>query len=81
MSLPPYGVKPGRRRAGPHRCPSVGHALGWTVLSAVVPGSGFLHNRRPRLGALSTERPCSGRPAGGPLTTTRVGVPVSVMRR
>jgi len=52
MSLPPYGVKPGRRRAGPHRCPSVGHALGWTVLSAVVPGSGFLHNRRPRLGAL-----------------------------
>ena len=52
MSMPPYGVKPGRRRAGPHRCPSVWHALGWTVLSAVVPGSGFLHNRRQRLGAL-----------------------------
>jgi polyisoprenyl-teichoic acid--peptidoglycan teichoic acid transferase len=52
MSMPPYGVKPGRRRAGPHRCPSVAHALGWTLLSAVVPGAGFLHNRRHRLGAL-----------------------------
>ncbi|HEY3529335.1 MAG TPA: LCP family protein [Nocardioides sp.] len=52
MSMPPYGVKPGRRRAGPHRCPSVAHAVGWTLLSAVVPGAGFLHNRRHRLGAL-----------------------------
>jgi LCP family protein required for cell wall assembly len=52
MSMPPYGVKPGRRKAGPHRCSSVWHALGWTLLSALVPGAGFLHNRRQRLGAL-----------------------------
>jgi LCP family protein required for cell wall assembly len=52
MSMPPYGVKPGRRKAGPHRCDSVLHALGWTGLSAFIPGSGFLHGRRPRLGAL-----------------------------
>jgi LCP family protein required for cell wall assembly len=50
MSMPPYGIKPGRRKAGPHRCGSVLHALGWTVLSAVAPGAGFLHSRRPRLG-------------------------------
>ena len=50
MSMPPYGIKPGRRKAGPHRCDSVLHALGWTVLSAVVPGGGFLHSRRQRLG-------------------------------
>jgi polyisoprenyl-teichoic acid--peptidoglycan teichoic acid transferase len=55
-SMPPYGVKPGRRRAGrrragPHRCDSVRHAVGWTALSAVVPGAGFLHSRRERLGA------------------------------
>jgi polyisoprenyl-teichoic acid--peptidoglycan teichoic acid transferase len=50
MTLPPYGVKPGRRKAGPHRCGSVSHALGWTLLSAVVPGAGFLHGRRTRLG-------------------------------
>ena len=48
--MPPYGVKPGRRKAGPHRCDSVLHALGWTLLSAVVPGAGFLHSRRQRLG-------------------------------
>src|SRR3569623_1209273 len=52
MSMPPYGGKPGRRKAGPHRCSSVRHALGWTLLSALVPGAGFLHNRRQRLGAL-----------------------------
>src|SRR5262245_42325391 len=52
MSMPPYGIKPGRRKAGPHRCDSVLHALGWTLLSAVVPGVGFLHNRRQRLGVL-----------------------------
>jgi LCP family protein required for cell wall assembly len=52
MSMPPYGIKPGRRKAGPHRCDSVLHALGWTLLSAVVPGVGFLHGRRQRLGAL-----------------------------
>ena len=52
MSMPPYGVRPGRRRAGPHRCSSVLHALGWTLLSAVVPGAGYLHSRRQRLGAL-----------------------------
>lgn len=56
MSMPPYGIKhgrrrPGRRKAGPHRCDSVLHALGWTLLSAVVPGAGFLHGRRQRLGA------------------------------
>jgi LCP family protein required for cell wall assembly len=50
MSMPPYGVKPGRRRAGPHRCSSLLHSLGWTLLSAVVPGAGFLHARRQRLG-------------------------------
>src|SRR5262245_3878640 len=50
MSMPPYGVKPGRRKAGPHRCGSVAHALGWTLLSAVLPGAGFLHSRRHRLG-------------------------------
>jgi polyisoprenyl-teichoic acid--peptidoglycan teichoic acid transferase len=50
MSMPPYGVKPGRRKAGPHRCDSVLHALGWTLLSAAVPGVGFLHSRRHRLG-------------------------------
>jgi LCP family protein required for cell wall assembly len=50
MSMPPYGVKPGRRRAGPHRCSSLLHSLGWTLLSAVVPGAGFLHSRRQRLG-------------------------------
>ena len=55
MSMPPYGIKPGRRpagrrKAGPHRCGSVLHAIGWTVLSAVVPGTGFLHSRRQRLG-------------------------------
>jgi LCP family protein required for cell wall assembly len=52
MSMPPYGIKPGRRKAGPHRCSSVLHAVGWTLLSAVLPGAGFLHNRRPRLGTL-----------------------------
>ena len=52
MSMPPYGIKPGRRKAGPHRCSSLLHALGWTLLSAAVPGAGFLHNRRQRLGAL-----------------------------
>jgi polyisoprenyl-teichoic acid--peptidoglycan teichoic acid transferase len=52
MSMPPYGIKPGRRKVGPHRCESVRHALGWTLLSAVAPGAGFLHNRRSRLGAL-----------------------------
>lgn len=52
MSMPPYGIKPGRRKAGPHRCDSVLHAVGWTVLSAVVPGSGFLHGRRARLGTV-----------------------------
>jgi len=51
MSMPPYGISPGRRKAGPHRCDSVLHALGWTVLSSVAPGVGFLHNRRQRLGA------------------------------
>ena len=68
MSMPPYGIKPGRRKAGrhaatpvraarserpdgPHRCDSVLHALGWTVLSALAPGAGFLHGRRRRLGA------------------------------
>jgi len=50
MSMPPYGVKPGRRKAGPHRCDSVARTLGWTLLSAVVPGAGFLHSRRHRLG-------------------------------
>jgi LCP family protein required for cell wall assembly len=52
MSMPPYGVLPGRRKKPPHRCDSVLHALGWTLLSGVVPGAGFLHNRRQRLGAL-----------------------------
>ncbi len=52
MSLPPYGVKPGRRKAGPHRCSSVLKAVGWTALSALVPGAGFLHNRRRRLGGV-----------------------------
>jgi LCP family protein required for cell wall assembly len=52
MSMPSYGVKPGRRKKPPHRCDSVLHALGWTLLSGVVPGAGFLHNRRQRLGAL-----------------------------
>jgi LCP family protein required for cell wall assembly len=52
MSMPPYGIKPGRRKAGPHRCSSLPHALAWTLLSAVVPGAGFLHSRRQRLGAL-----------------------------
>jgi LCP family protein required for cell wall assembly len=51
MSMPPYGIRPGRRKAAPHRCDSVLHALGWTVMSALVPGAGFLHNRRERLGA------------------------------
>jgi LCP family protein required for cell wall assembly len=50
MSMPPYGVKPGRRKAPPHRCDSVARTLGWTLLSAVVPGAGFLHSRRFRLG-------------------------------
>ena len=50
MSMPPYGIKPGRRKAGPHRCDSVLHAVGWTALSAVAPGAGFLHGRRQRLG-------------------------------
>jgi LCP family protein required for cell wall assembly len=54
MSMPPYGIKhggrPGRRKAGPHRCDSVLHAVGWTLLSAVLPGAGFLHSRRQRLG-------------------------------
>jgi LCP family protein required for cell wall assembly len=50
MSMPPYGVKPGRRKAGPHRCESVARTLGWTLLSAVVPGAGFIHSRRHRLG-------------------------------
>ena len=36
----------------PHRCDSVLHAVGWTLLSAVVPGAGFLHSRRQRLGAV-----------------------------
>jgi hypothetical protein len=52
MSMPPYGIKPGRRKAGPHRCESVLHAVGWTALSALVPGVGFLHGRRQRLGAV-----------------------------
>jgi polyisoprenyl-teichoic acid--peptidoglycan teichoic acid transferase len=52
MSMPPYGIKPGRRKAGPHRCDSVLHAVGWTVLSAVAPGAGFLHNRRHLLGGM-----------------------------
>jgi hypothetical protein len=52
MSMPPYGIKPGRRKAGPHRCDSVLHAVGWTVLSGVAPGAGFLHGRRTRLGAV-----------------------------
>jgi len=52
MSMPPYGVKPGRRKAPPHRCDTVLHAVGWTLLSGLVPGAGFLHNRRQRLGAL-----------------------------
>jgi LCP family protein required for cell wall assembly len=52
MSMPPYGIKPGRRKAGPHRCDSVLHAVGWTALSGLVPGVGFLHNRRQRLGTL-----------------------------
>ena len=52
MSMPPYGIKPGRRKAGPHRCDSVLHALGWTALSAVAPGVGFVHSRRQRLGVL-----------------------------
>jgi LCP family protein required for cell wall assembly len=52
MSMPPYGIRPGRRKAGPHRCASVLHAVGWTLLSAVAPGAGFLHNRRARLGTL-----------------------------
>lgn len=51
MSMPPYGIRPGRRKAGPHRCDSMVHALGWTLLSAVVPGAGFLHARRQRLGS------------------------------
>jgi polyisoprenyl-teichoic acid--peptidoglycan teichoic acid transferase len=60
MTMPPYGIKPGRtpgrkpgrRKAGPHRCDSVLHAVGWTLLSAVLPGAGFIHNRRQRLGVL-----------------------------
>jgi LCP family protein required for cell wall assembly len=52
MSMPPYGIKPGRRKAGPHRCSALPHALGWTLLSAVLPGAGFLHSRRQRLGSL-----------------------------
>src|SRR5512141_2514424 len=53
MSMPPYGVlPPGRRKKPPHRCGSVLHAVGWTLLSGVLPGAGFLHNRRQRLGAL-----------------------------
>lgn len=57
MSMPPYGIKPGRRSGGrrkapPHRCDSILHAVGWTLLSAVLPGSGFLHGRRFRLGTL-----------------------------
>jgi polyisoprenyl-teichoic acid--peptidoglycan teichoic acid transferase len=51
MTMPPYGIKPGRRKAGPHRCGSVLHATGWSLLSAAVPGAGFLHGRRSRLGA------------------------------
>src|SRR5262249_32777949 len=54
MSMPPYGIKPARRpgrcTAGPHRCDSVLHAVGWTLFSAVLPGVGFIHNRRRRLG-------------------------------
>jgi LCP family protein required for cell wall assembly len=52
MSMPPYGIKPGRRKAGPHRCDAMLHAVGWTVLSAVLPGAGFWHSRRHRLGGL-----------------------------
>jgi LCP family protein required for cell wall assembly len=57
MSMPPYGIKParrraGRRKAGPHRCGSVLHAMGWTLLSAVLPGAGLVHGRRHRLGLL-----------------------------
>lgn len=70
MSMPPYGIKPGRpvvpralrpaaqrrprgrRRAGPRRCASMPRAIGWTLLSAVVPGAGFLHARRARLGGV-----------------------------
>jgi polyisoprenyl-teichoic acid--peptidoglycan teichoic acid transferase len=57
MTMPPYGIKsgqrkPGRRKAGPHRCDSVLHAVGWTVLSALVPGVGFIHSRRRWLGAI-----------------------------
>ena len=55
-SMPPYGIKhgrpAGRRKAGPHRCGSVLHAVGWTLLSAVVPGAGFVHSRRGRTGAV-----------------------------
>jgi LCP family protein required for cell wall assembly len=50
MSMPPYGIRSGRRKAAPHRCDSVLHALGWTVFSALLPGAGFLHSRRQRLG-------------------------------
>ena len=52
MSMPPYGIKPGRRRAAPHRCHTVLHAVGWTLASALLPGIGFWHSRRYRLGAL-----------------------------
>jgi polyisoprenyl-teichoic acid--peptidoglycan teichoic acid transferase len=52
MSMPPYGIKSGRRKAGPHRCDSVLHAVGWTALSALVPGAGFLHGQRRRLGTV-----------------------------
>ena len=52
MSMPPYGVKPGRRKKPPHRCDSVLHALGWTLFSAIAPGAGLVHNRRQRLGLL-----------------------------
>ena len=52
MSMPAYGIKPGRRRAAPHRCGTVLHAVGWTMLSAVLPGVGFWHNRRYRLGGV-----------------------------
>ena len=76
MSMPPYGIKPGRRqgRPAPVRRPCW-HALGWTVLSAVVPGSGFPAQppptaRRPRPRS-SPRRPHLGRPSPPRTTCVR----------
>jgi LCP family protein required for cell wall assembly len=52
MSMPPYGIKPGRRKAGPHRCATMLHAVGWTLVSALLPGVGLVHSRRQRLGGI-----------------------------